>query len=135
MPTTIKKIAESCGVSKATVRRRLEELGLNNDQHVTVAGQKHIVSDYAASAVAASLANHAKAEDSEPGQNTVEAMYERYITLLEADKARLESQVAEKDREMARLNEAIVDLASKVAESQKRPSLWERLLPSMSRGK
>lgn len=137
MPTTVKKIAEACGVSKATVRRRLEELGLNDDQHITVVGQKHLVSDYAASAVAASLSNHGKEEDGEPEQSTVEGMYERYIAVLEADKASLTAQIAEKDRllaerdaRIAELTDSIIEMNAKLADAQiqQKRSWWNRLL-------
>lgn len=128
MPTTIKEIAEACGVSKATVRRKLAELGLADCPHVTKEGQRHIVSDRAASAVASALSKQEAPPKAESAPETVEGMFERYIAVLEADKARLAAQVAEKDREIARLNESIVELASKVVE-QRRPSLWDRLLP------
>lgn len=132
MPTTVKEIAEVCGVSKATVRRKLEELGFMDDGNVTKSGQKMTVSDRAASAVAAALS---KQVESGKGAETIEGMYERYIALLEADKSRLEAQVADRDREITRLLEAnaeltreMADLAKKVASGRK--SFWQRLLPS-----
>lgn len=128
MPTTIKKIAETCGVSKATVRRRLEELDLMGNGHVTKQGQKMIVSDHAASLVAASLADREAAPATPQRQETTSAIHERYIALLEADKARLEAQVAEKDREIAELSRQVAEIASKLA-SQRKPSIWDRLLP------
>lgn len=134
MPTTVKEIAEACGVSKATVRRKLDEMGFMDDGHVTKEGQRHVVSDHAASAVASALSKTMPSLDAEGSLEKVEGMYERYIALLEADKARLESQLADKDREISRLLEAnaeltreLADMAKKVASGRK--SFWQRLLP------
>ena len=132
MPT-IKQIADACGVSKSTVRRKLEEMGLLEGGHATKVGKTLHVSDYAASAVSAALDGSDAVAASEPVA-TPSDMHERYIASLEADKARLEAQVADKDREIARLLETnaeltreMADLAKKVAEQPR--SFWSRLLP------
>ena len=52
MPT-IKELADACGASKPTVKRRLQELGLW-DGHVNKQGATFVVDDYAASALSAS---------------------------------------------------------------------------------
>ena len=135
MPTTVKEIAEACKVSKATVRRKLDEMGFLADGHVTKEGQRHVVSDYAASAVASALSKSTPQIDPEGSLEKVEGMYERYIALLEADKTRLETQLADKDREISRLLEANAELTHELAEMAKKvaagkKSFWQRLLPS-----
>ena len=129
MTATIKQLADTCGVSKATVRRKLDELGYTGTSHIVKSGKTFRLSDQAASAVAAALSRQETPSKAESAPETVDSMYERYIASLEADKARLEAMVAEKDMEIAKLNAAILDLANKLAE-KKKPSIWSRLLPS-----
>lgn len=123
MPT-IKQIAQGCGVSKSTARRKLEELGLLDDGHTTKVGKTLYVSDYAASVVASALT------ESETETHTISTpteIHNRYIAVLEEDKARLIAQVEEKDKEIARLNEALINLSHKLADQKL--TFWQRLLP------
>lgn len=140
MPT-IKELADACGASKPTVKRRLQELGLW-DGHVNKQGAAFVVDDYAASALSASLAAGGDATGADAAQDapaSVTDALNRYI-------ASLESQIEAKDAQISALidqnaamsakldgmGERLTDLAEQVARANaiaERPrGLFGRLL-------
>lgn len=140
MPT-IKELADACGASKPTVKRRLQELGLW-DGHVNKQGATFVVDDYAASALSASLGAGGDATGDGAAQDapaSVTDALNRYI-------ASLESQIEAKDAQISALidqnaamsakldgmGERLTDLAEQVARASaiaERPrGLFGRLL-------
>ena len=140
MPT-IKELADACGASKPTVKRRLQELGLW-DGHVNKQGATFVVDDYAASALSASLGAGGDATGDGAAQDapaSVTDALNRYI-------ASLESQIEAKDAQISALidqnaamsakldgmGERLTDLAEQVARANaiaERPrGLFGRLL-------
>lgn len=140
MPT-IKELADACGASKPTVKRRLQELGLW-DGHVNKQGATFVVDDYAASALSASLGASGDATGAGAAQDapaSVTDALNRYI-------ASLESQIEAKDAQISALidqnaamsakldgmGERLTDLAEQVARANaiaERPrGLFGRLL-------
>lgn len=138
MPT-IKELADACGASKPTVKRRLQELGLW-DGHVNKQGATFVVDDYAASALSASLgAGGDGADAAQDAPASVTDALNRYI-------ASLESQIEAKDAQISALidqnaamsakldgmGERLTDLAEQVARANaiaERPrGLFGRLL-------
>lgn len=140
MPT-IKELADACGASKPTVKRRLQELGLW-DGHVNKQGATFVVDDYAASALSASLGASGDSTGADAAQDapaSVTDALNRYI-------ASLESQIEAKDAQISALidqnaamsakldgmGERLTDLAEQVARANaiaERPrGLFGRLL-------
>lgn len=140
MPT-IKELADACGASKPTVKRRLQELGLW-DGHVNKQGATFVVDDYAASALSASLGAGGDSTGADAAQDapaSVTDALNRYI-------ASLESQIEAKDAQISALidqnaamsakldgmGERLTDLAEQVARANaiaERPrGLFGRLL-------
>lgn len=140
MPT-IKELADACGASKPTVKRRLQELGLW-DGHVNKQGATFVVDDYAASALSSSLGAGGDGTGTDAAQDapaSVTDALNRYI-------ASLESQIEAKDAQISALidqnaamsakldgmGERLTDLAEQVARANaiaERPrGLFGRLL-------
>lgn len=140
MPT-IKELADACGASKPTVKRRLQELGLW-EGHVNKQGATFVVDDYAASALSASLGAGGDGTGADAAQDapaSVTDALNRYI-------ASLESQIEAKDAQISALidqnaamsakldgmGERLTDLAEQVARANaiaERPrGLFGRLL-------
>lgn len=140
MPT-IKELADACGASKPTVKRRLQELGLW-DGHVNKQGATFVVDDYAASALSASIGASGDSTGADAAQDapaSVTDALNRYI-------ASLESQIEAKDAQISALidqnaamsakldgmGERLTDLAEQVARANaiaERPrGLFGRLL-------
>lgn len=130
MPS-IREIADHCGVSKPTVVRRLREIGMY-DGYVSRSGKAFVVAQEAASAVAASLMADRQQENGSEPQNAADAtlagVYEARIAELVEDKRRLQLQLDERNAEVSKLTQQIVELSNKIAEHRK-PSIWDRLLP------
>lgn len=140
MPT-IKELADACGASKPTVKRRLQELGLW-DGHVNKQGATFVVDDYAASALSASLGATGDATGSDAGQDapaSVTDALNRYIASLEAQIEAKDGQISaliEQNAAMSAkldgMGERLTDLAEQVARANaiaERPrGLFGRLL-------
>lgn len=108
MPT-IKELADACGASKPTVKRRLQELGLW-DGHVNKQGATFVVDDYAASALSASLGATGDATGGDAGQDapaSVTDALNRYIASLEA-------QIEAKDGQISALIEQNAAMSAKL---------------------
>lgn len=108
MPT-IKELADACGASKPTVKRRLQELGLW-DGHVNKQGATFVVDDYAASALSASLGAGGDATGADAAQDapaSVTDALNRYI-------ASLESQIEAKDGQISALIEQNAAMSAKL---------------------
>ena len=126
MAATLKQLAEQCGVTKPTVKRRIDELGLAD--HVNTNVTPFEIDEYAASALAASFKEaqdrrraDPAAQDGDTGADSphrsADAVLERYIASLEAqldDKQRtIEALIDQNAALLARMDE----LANKTAES------------------
>lgn len=133
MPSTIREIADACGVSKPTVTKYLKELGLW-DFHVTPGDSSHptVVDDEARAAVsqrlasirgkapAQSSANHEQMEadgdgvDGAPQKGTV-ALYEARIADLKAQILDLQGRLDAESSE----REALTDRMGTMAEAMR----------------
>lgn len=122
MPT-IKEIADTCGVSKPTVTKKLKELGMW-ETHVNKVGMSFEVDAEATSAVAAILAPSVRESEPEPPapEKSVLDVYAEYIEELKDMNGKLWERLKEKD-------EQIADLQRQLCERGERPSIWDRLLP------
>lgn len=144
MPSTFKQIAESCGVTKPTVRRRIDELELW--QHVNQDATPFLVDDYACSALAASFGEvqdkRRTGTTPESPEDAAADVVNRYIASLEsrsdadsetiaaliAANSALSERVSALTDSVERLSEQVAALSVKVAE---RPvPFWSRLLGS-----
>ena len=118
MPT-IKELADACGASKPTVKRRLQELGLW-DGHVNKQGAAFVVDDYAASASVTDALNR------------YIASLESQIEAKDAQISALIDQNAAMSAKLDGMGERLTDLAEQVARANaiaERPrGLFGRLL-------
>lgn len=117
MPT-IRELAETCGASKPTVKRRLQDLGLW-EGHVNKSGSVFIVDDFAASAVASSFAQDGK--DVEPpvpsdSLSPVVASLERHISSLERQLDAKDAQISALVNQNSELSARLDGMASRIAE-------------------
>lgn len=140
MPT-IKELADACGASKPTVKRRLQELGLW-DGHVNKQGATFVVDDYAASALSASLGAGGDTTGADAAQDapaSVADALNRYIASLEAQIEAKDAQIsalidqnAAMSAKLDGMGERLTDLAEQVARANaiaERPrGLFGRLL-------
>lgn len=140
MPT-IKELADACGASKPTVKRRLQELGLW-DGHVNKEGSAFVVDDFAASALASSFDVQRVDDDSprpvESGSSVI-ASLERYISSLEKQLEAKDSQIAALVDQSRDLSSRLDSMSSRISELSEqvgraaaaadRPrGFWDRLL-------
>ena len=147
MTSTFKQIADACGVTKPTVRRRIDELDLW--AHVNQDATPFLVDDYACSVLAASfgeaqdrrrVATVDEDRDEVAGADAATDVMNRYIASLEArieaDRRTMDALIASNNALAERMNaltesseriaEQVAALSVKVAE---RPApFWSRLL-------
>ena len=117
MPSTLREIAELCGVSKQTVRNRLVSMGLW-DHHVTVgdATTPSAVDDEASAAVAAALTGKRRPmATSQPELPLATDDHTRQVTeLYEARLADLRDRIAALEAEKADLQDRLTDARDQI---------------------
>ena len=139
MPT-IKELSDVLGMSKPTVKRKLQDLGLW-DGHVNKTGTTFSVDDYAASVLSREVDGAAQAEDrrDDVAHEGVVDSLNRYIASLERQLEAKDGQIAaliEQNGELSEkldvMGDRLTGLAEQVARANalaERPhGLWDRLL-------
>ena len=139
MPT-IKELSDVLGMSKPTVKRKLQDLGLW-DGHVNKTGTTFSVDDYAASVLSREVDGAARVEDrrDDVAHEGVVDSLNRYIASLERQLEAKDGQIAaliEQNGELSEkldvMGDRLTGLAEQVARANalaERPhGLWDRLL-------
>lgn len=139
MPT-IKELADVLGMSKPTVKRKLQDLGLW-DGHVNKTGATFTVDDYAASVLSREADGSVPVEHhgEDETREVVTDSLNRYIASLERQLEAKDGQIAalieqngELSEKLDTMGDRLTDLAEQVARANalaERPhGLWDRLL-------
>lgn len=139
MPT-IKELSDVLGMSKPTVKRKLQDLGLW-DGHVNKTGTTFSVDDYAASVLSREVDGAAQVEDrrDDVAHEGVVDSLNRYVASLERQLEAKDGQIAaliEQNGELSEkldvMGDRLTGLAEQVARANalaERPhGLWDRLL-------